>query len=101
VSEATAAGVREFTWSPADFGLAAASLAELAVDGPEQSAAMIRSVLTGHPGPASDIVVANAAAALWTAGKAETPLAAAKMAATSIDTGAASELLSRLVSRTK
>lgn len=54
-------------WEPSDFGLARSPLASLGVDGPEASAAMIRAVLDGQPGPARDIVLANAAAALWVA----------------------------------
>lgn len=88
--------VREFTWTPAEFGLPGATLDRLRVDGPEASAAMIRGILAGRPGPPRDIVVLNAAAALWTAGKADTPRAAALLAAEAIDTGAARLLLERL-----
>jgi len=95
---AEAAGqVRQFRWTPADFCLNALRLASIQVAGPEQSAAMIRSVLAGDEGPARDIVVANAAAALWTAGKASSPAACAAIAAEAIDSGAARKLLVRLV----
>lgn len=87
--------LREWTWTPADFGLQSCELAPLRVDGPQQSAAMIRDVLAGTPGPARDIVVANAAAALWVAGKAETLAVGARLAAEAIDSGAAAEVLSR------
>ena len=60
--------LRELTWTPADFGLNESPLDELIVEGPQDSAALIRRVLAGEPGPARDIVIANAAAALWTAG---------------------------------
>ena len=39
------------------------------VTGPEQSAAMIREILDNRPGPPRNIVIANAAAALWTASR--------------------------------
>ena len=55
--------LRHFRWTPADFGLRRASLADLQVSGPEASAAIIRAVLQGRGGTARDIVVANAAAA--------------------------------------
>jgi anthranilate phosphoribosyltransferase len=61
---------------------------------------MIRSVLWGAAGAARDIVVLNAAAALWLAGKAETPVDSAKLAAEAIDSGAARQLLARLVELT-
>ena len=42
-----------------------ADLGVLQVSGPQESAVIIRQVLEGQCGPARDIVVANAAAALW------------------------------------
>ena len=91
-----AAQQRQFRWTPADFCLNAISLKGIQVDGPDESAAMIRSVLSGEASPARDIVIANAAAALWTAGKAPTPAACAALAAAAIDGGAARALLERL-----
>ena len=96
VTEVSGSGLRNFTWTPSDFGLAPGSLDLLRVENSEQSAEMIRGVLHGAPGPARDIVVLNAAAALWTAGRAETPLACAQLAARAIDLGVAAELLKRL-----
>ena len=58
---------------------------------------MIREVLRGEIGAARDIVILNAAAALWAAGKGDTPLRCARLAADAIDLGVANELLSRLV----
>ena len=97
VTEVTAGGLRNFSWTPSDFGLEPGPLESLRVETPAQSAAKIRDVLSGTPGPARDIVVLNAAAALWVAGKAETPRACAALAATAIDLGAAAELLKRLM----
>ncbi len=97
---AEAAGqIRHFQWNPADFGLGGIELKDIQVNGPDQSAATIRGVLAGRPGPARDIVVANAAAALWTAGAAPSPAAGAVLAAKAIDTAAASDLLARLAAR--
>jgi anthranilate phosphoribosyltransferase len=97
VTEITNGKLRNFTWTPADFGMAPADLAPIKVAGPTESAEMIRRVLTGERGAARDIVVLNAAAALWTGGKADTPAAAAAQASTTINTGAAANLLVRLV----
>jgi anthranilate phosphoribosyltransferase len=58
---------------------------------------VIRQVLAGAPGTARDIVVINAAAALWGAGRADTPQVAADSAAAAIDSGAAKHLLEELV----
>jgi anthranilate phosphoribosyltransferase len=102
-TEATVASdgmLRQFNWTPAEFGLERQSLDSLVVDGPEASAAMIRRVLAGEAGPARDIVVANAAAALWAAGRHDAVKAAAEAAQEAIDSGAAANLLQRLVKET-
>ncbi|MEX2560530.1 MAG: anthranilate phosphoribosyltransferase [Pirellulales bacterium] len=101
VTEVSQGPTREFAWTPADFGLEPAELTPLKVVGPDESAAIIQQVLSGQPGPARDIVVANAAAALWTAGRCDTLPGCAAMAAAAIDSGAARELLARLVERTQ
>jgi len=101
VGEASPKGQRYFDWTPGDFGLETNDLDTLRVDGPQASAAMLRSVLEGLPGPARDIVVANAAAALWVAGKCPSVLQSARLAETILDSGAAGELLARLVERTR
>jgi anthranilate phosphoribosyltransferase len=89
----------ELVWAPADFGLATAPLNSLLVDGPQTSAAMIEQVLHCKQGPAFDIVVINAAAALWTARKADSPMQCAELAQWAIESGAARELLAKLVER--
>ncbi len=100
VTEATGSTLRHFEWNPADFGLQTSPRDALLVDGPTQSAAVIRDILAGRPGPPRDIVVANAAAALWTVGRADSLVACARLAAEAVDSRAASELLARLVERT-
>lgn len=97
VTEVTAGGLRNFSWTPADFGIAPAGTESVRIDGPHQSADMIREVLRGAAGPPRDIVVVNAAAALWVAGRAETPAACAELAAAAIDSRASADLLARLV----
>ena len=96
VTEA-ASQVRHFQWVPADFGLGNIELKTIQVAGPDESAATIRAVLAGRPGPARDIVVANTAAALWAAGAVSSLAAGAARAAAAIDSAAAGDLLSRLV----
>ena len=54
-------------WTPADFGLAAVTTQSIRAADSVESAAIIRGVLNGGDGPATRIVVANAAAALWAA----------------------------------
>jgi len=100
VTEVHAGQTRDFVWRPQDFGIEPASLDTLRVAGAEESAALIRGVLAGAPGAPRDIVVLNAAAALWTARAAATPREGARQAADAIDRGAAAALLARLVEKT-
>ncbi len=91
-------------WAPEDFGVATqplARLAELSVAGPAESAAAIRDVLAGVTGPRRDVVVLNAAAVLWAAGLASDLLTARATAESAIDSGAAANLLLKMVPGTK
>lgn len=63
--------VIEYDIHPEDYGLAMSASRNLAVDGPEQSIAMLRGVLDNQPGPARDIVALNAGAALYVGGVAD------------------------------
>ena len=83
-------------WDHRSFGLPKINNSDLLVDGPEHSAQMIRGILQGQHGPARDIVVANAAAGLWVAGKTHSLIDAAKQAQQAIDTGRALQVLERL-----
>jgi anthranilate phosphoribosyltransferase len=70
---------------------------DLLIDSAEASAAVIRQVLAGRPGSARDIVVLNAAAAIYVAGKAPGIAEAIAPAEASIDSGAAARALAKLV----
>ncbi|HEY2826877.1 MAG TPA: anthranilate phosphoribosyltransferase [Pirellulales bacterium] len=102
VSEVSKDGsVKEHRWTPADFDLATAQALEpLFVNNAVESAAVIGRVLAGEAGPARDIVVANAAAALWVVGKTDSLRAGAGLAQQAIDSGTAKELLKRLIEKT-
>ncbi len=100
VVEVGGGDTRRFEWRPADFGLSPADRNEMLVSGPEESAAILLGILDGRRGPARDIVVANAAAALWTVGRAPSPKECARLAVEAIDSGAAKELLVKLIKRT-
>jgi anthranilate phosphoribosyltransferase len=90
---------REFSWTPEDFGLKTArgGRESLTAATPAESAALIRRVLNGEPGPPREIVILNAAAALWTVGLDETLSACAKRAQEALDTGAARDKLARWI----
>ncbi len=62
---------------------------------------MLRAVLAGEEGPARDVVLMNAAAALWVAGRASNMEEALPIARASIDDGAAAERLEAFVATTR
>jgi anthranilate phosphoribosyltransferase len=90
-------GVQKGRWVPADFGLPESSIEELQGGDSELNASIIRGIMEGEPGPKRDLVIANAAAALFVARKAIDLKSAVAMAAESIDSGAARRKLEKLV----
>ena len=89
--------IRRFSIQPEDFGLQRASLDSLRVDDATQSLDIIRGVLEDRPGPARDIVVLNAGAAIYCAGLAESLKAGVEKADRAIASGEARSRLDRLV----
>ncbi len=67
VGELKDGAVREYEIHPEDFGLTMASNRAFKVETPEESKALLRSVLDDEPGPARDIVVLNTGVALYAA----------------------------------
>lgn len=88
--------VQKGTWSPQDFGLPLATLEDLKGGSPQENAQIIREILSGEPGPRRDVVLINAAAALFVAQKASDVKDALQLAQDSIDSGAASHKLHEL-----
>lgn len=93
-------GVRTFEVDPTDFGIERASLDALAGGAPDHNAAIIRAVLDGETGPARDIVLLNAAGALWAAGVTNDLPEGLPIARDSLDSGRAREKLDALVKTT-
>lgn len=87
-------------WTAADFHLAECEVTDLVVSSPEESATVIRGILSGERGPAFDMVTCNAAAALLCVGRESSPAAAAERAAHLLLSGAARDTLDCLVSWT-
>ena len=81
---------------PAGLGLEPARTTDIVGGDPSENAAMIRSLFNGERGPKRDILLLNAAFAIMAGGKAATPPEAIKLAAESIDSGAALEKLAKL-----
>jgi len=86
-----------YTISPEDFGLQRADLAVLAVEDAQQSLAMIRAVFDGQPGPAHDIVILNAGAAIYAAGLVSSLADGVNRAAYVIQAGKAKQVFESLV----
>lgn len=97
VVELNDGAIRSFEISPADAGLPTAKLDDLRGGDPEHNAKALRAVLAGARNAYRDIAVFNAAGALVVAGAATDLREGAALAARSIDTGAASAALDRLV----
>jgi anthranilate phosphoribosyltransferase len=97
VSECRDGTVTTFYVHPADAGLPKATAAALAGGDAATNAAIARAVLSGEPGPARDVVLINAAAALLVAGRARDLREGVGAAAAAIDGGAARRTLERLV----
>jgi len=90
-------GVQKGRWLPGDFGLPQAQIEDLQGGDSEANATIIRGILEGEPGPKRDLVVANAAAALFVARKAIDLKSAVAMAGESIDSGGARRKLEKLI----
>lgn len=93
--------ITEYEIHPEDFGMVMASNRGLRVDTAEQSKAMLLAVLDNEPGPARDIVVLNAGAALYAANVAPTMQAGVAQARGAIASGAARARLDQLVALTQ
>jgi anthranilate phosphoribosyltransferase len=101
VAEARDGQVRTFDIEPRDFGLEVRSLERLRGGDTEANARIVREVLSrARHDEARALVIANAAAALYLGGAAPDLREGAKMAADSIDTGAALGKLEQLIEAT-
>jgi len=101
VAELKDGAVRRFDIAPEEFGISRASLDTIRVEGPQASLAMLRGVLEDQPGPARDIVVLNAGAAIYVAGVAASLAEGVQSADAAIRSGEARNRLDRLVALTQ
>jgi anthranilate phosphoribosyltransferase len=97
VAELRDGRIAEYEVAPEDFGIAVSELDAIRVDGPAASRAMVLAVLDGEPGPARDIVLLNAGAALYAADVAPTIADGVARARAAIDGGGARARLERHV----
>src|SRR6266436_6855310 len=89
--------VRRFEVAPEDAGLKPATIDQLKGGEPAHNAALMRDLLGGAHGPLRDIVLLNSAAALIVAGRTDNLRAGAEKAAQAIDSGAARQVLEKLI----
>ena len=98
VSEIRDGAVTTFTITPEQFGMKRVSLEELRGGSGGEIAKITRAILDGtERGAKRDIVLLNAGATLYVGGVAESMEAGVKLAAETIDTGAAYKKLEELV----
>ena len=96
VAEVHGGEIAEYTVLPEEVGLTRASVEDLAGGDATACAATLRALLQGEVGPRRDIVLLNAAAALYVAGLAPDLNSGIVLAGRSIDSGAAARKLSAL-----
>jgi anthranilate phosphoribosyltransferase len=93
--------VREYLVNPNQFGLAVSHLSEIQVADSGESKEMMLAALSNRAGPARDILVLNAGAAIYVAGIAETHQAGVKKALEVVASGAAKSRLDQFIAFTQ
>jgi anthranilate phosphoribosyltransferase len=87
--------------TPESLGIEPAGPDAFAAADPDRSAEIARAVLSGAPGPERSITLANAAAAIYVGGGADSLEAGVTAAEQAIDSGGARDAMERFVERTK
>jgi anthranilate phosphoribosyltransferase len=100
VVEVDGGGLRSYDVAPEDVGLARSAYEDVAGGPPEANALTARRILAGEAGPARDLAVLNAGAAIYAAGRADALEPGVRAAEAAIDSGAAAAALDRLVELT-
>ncbi|MDX6606695.1 MAG: anthranilate phosphoribosyltransferase, partial [Solirubrobacterales bacterium] len=101
VIEVAEGGTEEWFVQPGEFGLQEAPLDAIPGGEPADNAAVVRSVLDGETGPARDVSILNAGAAIYVAGGAADLQEGIAKAGEAIDSGAARDVLDRLIARSR
>ncbi|MEC8933415.1 MAG: anthranilate phosphoribosyltransferase [Candidatus Latescibacterota bacterium] len=96
VTELADGATKTYDVTPEDFGLQRVSVDQLAGGDAAQNAAILTSILDGELGPAADVVVMNAAAAIVAGGVSQDLASGVKVARDSIEFGKARASLDRL-----
>jgi anthranilate phosphoribosyltransferase len=97
VVEVAGGGTEEWFVRPEELGIERAELGRIAGGTPQENGATVARVLAGEDGPARDVVLLNAAAAILVGGGARDLPGGVERAQEAIDSGAARDVLARLV----
>jgi anthranilate phosphoribosyltransferase len=89
--------VSTFYVHPADFGMAKADRKDLQGGDAAANAAILRDVFAGQKGPRRDVVLLNAGASLFIAGKAGSVREGIELGAQAIDSGAVRRKLDDMI----
>jgi anthranilate phosphoribosyltransferase len=96
-AEVNGTDVTDLELTPDDFGLERAPVDAIAGGSPQENAADLRAIVEGEEtGPKRDVILANAGAAIYVAGEADTLAAGADRARAAIESGAAAAKLDDL-----
>ena len=87
--------------TPEEVGLGRAADGAVGAGTPDQNARVLRGVLAGEPGTERELVLLNAAASIYVAGRADSIADGVGRARESIDSGAASAVLDAFIERTR
>ena len=101
VVEVNGERIDRYMVAPADCGLAEAAPEDIPGGDPAENARITRAILAGEPGPARDIAVLNAGAAIYAGGRADSVADGVRVAHEAIDSGAAQRTLEHYVELTK
>ncbi len=97
IAEVTGEDIDEYAITPEDIGLQQYDITAVAGGTPAENASDLLGIVAGDiEGAKRDIILANAGAALYIAGEANSLADGVELAATTIDSGAASKRLSQL-----
>ena len=85
--------IERYTVAPGDCGLEESPAGAVSGGTPEANAATTRAILAGESGPARDLAVLNAGAAIYAGGRAESIADGVRLAQEAVDSGAAARTL--------
>jgi anthranilate phosphoribosyltransferase len=101
VVELSEGEIKSYTVTPEELGLERAPADAVRAGTPERNAEILRAVLGGAAGVERSLTVANAGAAIYTGGAADSIEAGARAAEEVIDSGAARESMERYLERSR